>query len=319
MPKIVFITGASGFIGQALGIRLRELGTEVRGVDLKPDEANGVVAGDTLDPRTWASALDGVQAVIHTAAIVSNAATLDEAWKVNVLGTRRVLDASIAAGVSRFVHVSSVMAYGFDFPDHVDETYPARLSGHSYPDTRVNSEAVVMTAHGAGEIDCTVIRPGDVYGPGSVWVREPLKMIKSRQMVLPDGGQGIFTPIYIDNLVDGILLTLSAAAAVGQVFTLTDGYGITCAEYFGRLAELAGGSVKTMPGTIAVPLVSALGAIQRRLGKRSELSAASMLMLSRTGTYSIDKARTVLGYEPLVGFDDGMKQVGAWARADGLT
>jgi len=318
LPGTILVTGANGFIGRALSARLRELGTTVLGVDLVPNESLDIVAGDMLRTEGWASALEGVDAVIHTAAIVSNAASIDQAWTVNVLGTRRVLDACVAAGVTRFLHVSSVMAFGLDFPDGVDETYPARVCGHSYPDTRVNSEAVVLTAHAAHEIDCTIIRPGDVFGPGSVWVREPLKLIKARQMVLPDGGRGIFTPVYIDNLVDGILLALASDQAIGQVFTLTDGYSVTCAEYFGRLATLAGGSIRTLPTSIVVPLVSLVGAIQRRLGQHSELNAASLLMLARTGTYSNEKARTILGYQSLVGFDEGMTRVEAWARSEGL-
>ncbi|NED63793.1 NAD-dependent epimerase/dehydratase family protein, partial [Streptomyces sp. SID10244] len=73
-------------------------------------------------------------------------------------------------GVGRFIHFSSVAAFGFEYPDNVDETYPVAVNGDVYTDTKVNSEAVVLAAHAAKEIDVTVIRPGDVWGPGSVWV-----------------------------------------------------------------------------------------------------------------------------------------------------
>lgn len=318
VPSRVFITGADGFIGRALADRLGELGAQVSGVDLRANPTRGILAGSTTDPDQWAEALQGIDTVIHTAAIVSNAASLDDAWEVNVLGTRRVLTAAAAAGVRRFVHVSSIAAFSFDYPDGVDETYPVRVCGHSYPDTRVNSEAVVMTAHAAGEIDATIVRPGDVYGPGSVWVREPLKMIRARQMILPARGHGTFTPVYIDNLVDGILLTLTTEAASGQVFTLTDGYGVECREYFGRLATMAGGSVLCLPTSVALPIARAAGGLLRGLGQSSELADASVLMLSRTGQYSIEKARTVLSFEPRVTFDEGMAVVEAWARKEGL-
>lgn len=318
VPARVFITGANGFIGRALAQRLRELGAHVSGVDLCPDSDAGVLTGSTTDPDRWSDALDGIDAIIHTAAIVSNAANYEDAWTVNVLGTRRVLDAAVAAGVPRFLHVSSRVAFGYDYPDGVDETYPVRVTGHTYGDTRVNSEAVVMTSHAAGEIDATVIRPGDVYGPGSVWVREPLKMIKARQLVLPARGNGVFTPIYIDNLVDGMLLALTNADASGQVFTLTDGYGIACKEYFGRLADMAGGPVLMVPTPVALQLSRAAGALLRRLGQHTELTDATMLDLSRSATYSTDKARTMLGFRPSVTFDEGMAAVEAWARQEGL-
>jgi nucleoside-diphosphate-sugar epimerase len=318
-PLHVFITGANGFIGRALATRLREVGCQVGGVDLLGDPANGVVTGSTGNPAGWSSRLAGVDVVIHTAAIVSNAAPLDRAWEVNVLGTRRVLDAAAANGVQRFVHLSSVAAYGFEFPDGVDETYPVRVNGFSYTDTKVNSEAVVLAAHAAGEIECTIIRPVDVYGPGSnPWVVLPLQVIRKGQMLLPDGGNGIFSPVYIDNFVDGTLLAISSDTAAGQIFILGDGYGVTCADYFGKLADMAGERVRTLPVRAAIPLANVMGFVQRRLGQASELNAATVLMLNRPGTYSIDKARHVLGFDPLVTYDDGMNRVEAWARAEDL-
>lgn len=319
VPGKVLITGANGFIGKALADRLRDLGAEVVGVDLNPDEAGGVIRGSTTEPEPWAGVLDEVDAVVHTAAVVSNVAPYDKAWEVNVVGTRRVLEAAAAAGVRRFLHLSSVIAYGFDFPDGVDETFPVRVTGRStYGDTKVNSEAVVLAAHAAGEIDVTVIRPTDVYGPGSVWVREPIALVKAGQMMLPDGGRGIFHIAYIDNFVDGVMLALASDKAAGQVFTIGDAAPVTCLEYFGRLADLAGGKVRTLPSRVAYPLLDAVGAVQRRIGKASELSAATALMLNRKGGYSIDKARTLLGYEPLVGFDEGMRRTEEWAREQGL-
>lgn len=318
VPTRVFVTGGAGFIGRALIGRLRELGADAGGVDLHADPTIGVVAGSTTDPSAWVQHLHGVDTIIHTAAIVSNVASHDAAWRVNVLGTRRTIAAAAAAGVGRFIHLSSIMAYGFDYPDGVDETYPVRVNGYSYTDSRVSSEAVVMTAHAAGEVDATVVRPGDVIGPGSIWVREPIERARSGQLVLPAGGSGVLTPIYLDNLVDAILLTLSTPTASGQVLTLTDGYGVPCHDYFGRLAGLAGGRARTLPTPVAIAVSRGAGALLRRLGQRNELSAATMLMLARTGVYSNEKARRLLGFEPLVGYDEAMSRIEVWARDEGL-
>lgn len=319
LPTKVFVTGANGFIGRAIVSRLHELGCQVSGVDLHSDRDTGVVAGSTLDPARWSSALTGIDVIIHTAAIVSNTATLDRAWEVNVLGTRRLLDAAVAKGVRRFVHLSSVAAFGFDFPDQVDETYPVRVNGLSYTDTRVNSEAVVLTSHAAREIECTIIRPTDVYGPGSnPWVVLPLQTIRAGMMILPNGGRGTMSPAYIDNFVDGALLAVSSDEAVGQVFVIGDGYGMTCTDYFGRLAGTVGGRVRTLPTAPAIALANVVGFAQRRLGQASEFNTATIRMLDRPGTYSIAKARRVLGYEPLVTFDEGMSRVEAWGRSNGL-
>jgi nucleoside-diphosphate-sugar epimerase len=315
----IFITGANGFIGRAMAQRFRDLGAQVSGVDLVADPAHDVIGGDTTSPESWEAALAGVDTVVHTAALLGSSHPRERAWHVNVLGTSRVLHASAAAGVRRFVHFSSVAAYGFDFPENVDESYPIRVNGDVYTDTKVNSEAVVLAAHAAGDIDVTVIRPGDVWGPGSVWVRSPIaEMRKPTGFPLPDGGNGVFSPVYIDNFVDGMVLALTSPSAAGQVFTITDGVGVRCADFFGRLAQMCDGTIRTLPMSIAAPLANVLGGILRRAGQTSDLCAGTMGLLNRPSTYSIEKAQQVLGYQPLVSVDEGMASVEEWARADGI-
>ncbi|MDP3968922.1 MAG: NAD-dependent epimerase/dehydratase family protein, partial [Nocardioides sp.] len=311
--------GAGGVLGRALAARLRALGTEVVGVDLVADEASGTVAGDICTPGRWQDAFAGVDAVLHTAATVSMVAPYDEAWRVNVLGTRHVLDAAARHGVDRVLHFSSIAAFGNDYPDGVDETYPVRVTGRSsYGDTKAASEAVALAAHAAGETSVTVIRPADVYGPGSVWIREPLAMLRARRMVLPDGGRGTFTPIYVDDLVDGVVLALVTPEAAGQVFVLGPTQGVPCVDYFGRLAALAGRRIPSVPARAALPVLDVLGGAMRRAGVRTEISRASAEFLNRPGSYSVAKARRLLGWEPQVDLDTGIARSAAWARETGL-
>jgi nucleoside-diphosphate-sugar epimerase len=137
-------------------------------------------------------------------------------------------------------------------------------------------------------------------------------------MILPNGGRGIFDVIYIDNFVDGMVLAVASDKAAGQIFNIGEGNALTCMDYFGRVAGMAGGKVRTVPIRVAAPLLDLVGGLQRRLGRPNELGAAAMHMLNRRGVVSIDKARTVLGYEPVVTFDEGMRRSEEWARAEGL-
>jgi len=318
VDRKIFITGANGFIGKALAERFRALGAEVGGVDLVADPDRNVVAGDITKPESWSAALAGADTVIHTAALLGAAFTLEQSWQVNVLGTSRVLRAAVEAGVRRFVHFSSVAADGFAFPDGVDETYPVHVNGDVYTDTKVNSEAVVLAAHAAGDIDVTVIRPGDVWGPGSVWVRSPIaEMQKKTGFPLPNGGNGIFSPVYIDNFVDGLVLVVASDEAVGQVFIISDGQGVRCADFFGRMAKMCGGTIRTLPISVAAPAAEVLGSLLRRLGQKTDLSAGTIWLLNRPGTYSIEKAQKTLGYQPLVSMDEGMTRVEEWLRSEG--
>ena len=321
LPKRVFITGANGFIGRALARRYRGYGAEVCGVDMSADPAWNVVAGDVREVDRWRKHLDGADLVIHAAAVVSMVAPMRAAWEVNCNATRRLLTACREVGVSRFVHVSSVAAFGFDFPDGVDESWPLITNGNSYTDTKITGEHTILAAHASGELACTIIRPGDVYGPASrAWVVVPLQMMKSRQFILPDNGRGVFSPIYIDDLVDGLVLAAGREEGAGQIFTLAAGTGVTCAEFFGHHWRWLGkrGSIPSVPGNIAVGLAEAGGRLARLMGRSTELGRGAIGLMSRRGTYSIDKARRLLGFEPKVDLAEGMRRSEAWARAADL-
>lgn len=313
------VTGASGFIGSSVLKGLRRDGWTVGGVDrVAPAGDDLLRSGDTTDPSAWADALAGVDVVVHTAAVVSNAVDLDEQWRVNVLGTRRVVAAAAAAGVRRFVHLSSVRAFGdLGFPDGVTEDHPVRTDGNPYVDTKIASEHVVLAAHAAGEIEGVVVRPADVYGPGSrPWVTEPLQLMESGRFMLPAGGRGVFSPVHVDDLVTGILLAASVPAAAGQVFTLTGPRAVTTAQYFGALATVAGHRPpRCVPTGVAVPLAAVSDRAMRLLRRRDEVNPATVRYLTRTGTYSGEKARRLLGYVPAIDLDEGMRSV---AEALGL-
>lgn len=315
----IFLTGANGFIGQSLAARLRELGATVTGVDLVADPASGVVAGSTTDPAPWAHVLDGVDAVVHLAALVSTVVPIDTAWDVNVLGTKKVIDAALDAGVRRFVHLSSIAAYGWDYPDHVTEDYPTRVTGgvSSYVDTKTNSELVAL-ANAQRGMEMVVVRPADVYGPGSVWIREPIAMAKANQLIMPEHGTGVFDVIYIDNFVDGLVLVLATEGISGEVFNLGEELAVSCKDYFGEVASWAGGSFRSVPISIGAPALGAIGRVQRLLGMKSELGPALLHMLNRPHLVSNAKARDVLGFQPIVSYADGMARSKEWARREGL-
>jgi nucleoside-diphosphate-sugar epimerase len=316
----VFITGAAGFIGSALAERFRALGSEVTGVDLLADATAGVLAGDISQAGEWQEAMAGCDLVVHTAAIVSNAAGLDAQWRVNVMGTRMALDGAARAGAGRFIHLSSIRAFSdLGYPDGADERHPVRTDGNPYVDTKVAAEQVVLQAHAAGELPCTVIRPGDVYGPKSrPWTIMPLELIRANRFALPAMGRGLFTPVYIENLLDGILAA-AAPAGSGQVFTLTDGSPVSCRDFFANYYRMLGrrGPI-CLPTALALPLARAAGALSRLRGEASEVNEISMRYFTRTASYSIAKARRELGYDPVVDLREGMRRTEVWLREEGL-
>ena len=316
----VFLTGASGFIGRAIADRYAAEGWEVRGVDLAPDPERGVVAGDVTAPGPWQGHAKGCEVFIHLAARIGSGGTHDEYWPIQVASTRHALDAAVHGGARRFVHTSSIVTFGNDFPDGVDETHPVRPTGMPYTDTKIASEQVTLAAHAAGEIPCTIIRPGDVYGPRSrPWVVMILEAIKRRQFLLPAHGRGIFSPVYVDNLVDGYVLAASLPGDEGQIFTITDGVGVETREFFAHHHRWLGAKgPRTVSTPVAVALAAASARALRLAGRETEVTPNAVRYLARPGTYSIAKARTMLGYEPAVGLDEGLERSRAWAASEGL-
>lgn len=328
----VFVTGANGFLGRAVMARCAELGAQVRGIDVTADDARQVVAGDITAPAAWADHLAGCDLVVHTAAVVTNNVDPALAWSVNVIGTRRVIDAAAAAGVSRVMYVSTMGAARFAqikkdsveryFPgEPFDERWPLMPVGNPYTDTKIAAEHAVLAAHAAGVVACTVIRPADIYGPGCrPWVLEPLNAVRNGKLLLPNHGKGLFTAIYVDDIVDGILVAATTDAAAGRIIHLGGETPITTAEYFGHFYRMLGkqGRPKSYSTRTAIAIAEFGKLLFRLRGKHTELGRGVMEMLNKSRPVSNALARDLLGWWPQVDLDEGMRRTEKWLRAEGL-
>ncbi|HNJ96922.1 MAG TPA: NAD(P)-dependent oxidoreductase [Ilumatobacteraceae bacterium] len=330
--RCVFVTGANGFLGRAVMTRCAALGAQVRGLDMQADADRGVVAGDITDPASWADHLAGCDIVVHTAAVVTNNVDPALAWSVNVIGTRRVVDAAAAAGVSRVMYISTMGAARFAqieteaveryFPgEPFDEQWPLMPVGNPYTDTKIAAEHYVLAAHAAGRVGCTVIRPADIYGPGCrPWVLEPLNAIRNGKFLLPNHGKGLFTAIYVDDIVDGILAAATTDAAAGRIVHLGGEAPITTAEYFGHFYRMLGkqGPPKSYSTRTAVAIAEFGKLLFRLRGKHTELGRGVMQMLNKSRPVSNALAHELLGWWPKVDLVEGMHRTEEWLRAEGL-
>lgn len=290
---MIAVTGASGFIGAALCQRLRNDGDEVVGIDVAGDPDR---RADVADPASTVAALAGADAIIHAAAIVSERGRMDDFVRVNVRGTRNVLD---AGGPRRTVVIASVAGWGYEFRRELREDAPPRPCGLPYVDTKGATETLALR-RGA-----TVIRPGDVYGPGSTpWVIRPLEMIRAGRFVLPSPGDGVMTLVYIDDLVDAIVRALREPRAAGRAYTVWDGSPVPAREYF---AALGGRPVRTLPAPVLRAAALALG-----------MGPAAVTFVSRRAAYPNERAHTELGWQPRTTLAEGMARTREWARATGL-
>lgn len=320
LPERVFVTGAAGFIGRAIVERFRELGAEVRGVDLHTRGDQAIVHGDVTAPGEWQRHAEGCDLVVHTAAVVGFYSSPRGYWEGNVLAPRLALDAAVAGGARRFLHLSSIAVFGFGFEGEVDERTPVRPNGVHYVDTKIASEQVVLAAHSEGEVPCTIVRPGDVYGPRSrPWTIEPVRALKTGQLVLPAGGRGIHSPVYVDDLVEGVVRAATVPEAAGRIFILTGSEHMPIREFMGHYSLMLDARLpRTAPAALIRQAARLFDAVARVRGQRNEITPAAVDYLTGRGTYSIRRARTVIGYKPAHDLSSGMALTEEWLRSEGL-
>ncbi|MEW5867853.1 MAG: NAD-dependent epimerase/dehydratase family protein [Chloroflexota bacterium] len=322
-----FITGATGFIGSHLARRLLTTeGYAVRALVRNPGEAAWLaelgaelVPGDITQPDSYTQAVQGCQIVFHTAGWVSERGTRQQVWDVNVTGTQHVVNAALAANAQRFVHTSSCSVYGSRQAFDIDERTPTRLTGKLYGDSKIAAEEIVFRAYYQNKLPVVVARISQVYGPDSKqFTIRPVEVIQSGKMVLIDKGRHLCKAIYIDNLVDALLLCARVDAAVGEAINLTENPPVPWSEFFGAYARMMGiQSLPSLPYPIAW-LAGLLFEIQAKMkGKRASFSRGAVQSLRSSNSFSNQKARDLLGWEPAISLEEGMRRTEAWLRQQG--
>jgi nucleoside-diphosphate-sugar epimerase len=324
----VLITGLTGFIASHLAERLLAEGIPVRGTARHPESARWlaergveVVSADLLDVESLRRAANGqraagCRAVVHAAAWTGGPElSPDMAWRTNVEGTANVLAAAESAGVERFVYISSVAVYGVNRAPLIDESMPTPPLGQLYPDSKIAAEAQVR----ASLLPWVIVRPASTYGPrGGAWTVGPIEQIRAGRLVLLGKDTGLVTTGYIDNVVDGLLLTLEHPAAVGETFNLCDDRAVTFRDFYLAYARMLDKeSLPTVPGWFATLARTAPASLARRILGRPTVGPWSLHFRRNPSQFSVAKAERVLGYAPAVDFAEGMRRTEAWLRAEG--
>jgi len=326
---LALVTGASGFIGGAIAAELRHRGHEVRGLVRDIDRARAtapagieLVPGDVTDPASLARAAEGIECVIHTAGLVGDWLDRAEARRVNVEGTRNLLAAADAAGVRRFVHMSSLSVLGTRHHHGTDESAPYRY-GDAYTDTKIASEQVVRRFTSLGGMDTVCLRPGFVYGPGDRQVVPGLlDALATGQFVYVGDGSKEMNTIYIDDLVEVTLRAAEAPAAAGAVYNINDGARTPIRDFVGFLTDYLGIPAPTrhVPPPVAIAACYALEGAARiaRSSKPPRLNRSRLRFVYYNQHYSIEKARRELGFEPRTGYREALPRTLEWFRAGDL-
>jgi ornithine--oxo-acid transaminase len=332
--EICLLTGATGFIGGHVAQRLLREGYQVRCL-VRPSSDTSrldsldveISVGDLTRAGSLTRATAGAGCVVHCGAHVSDWGTTDEIRRINVEGTRNVLDAAASASVRRVVHFSTTDVYGHTGPGAIDEGHRATRFCNWYAQTKLAAEAEVRSAGRGPGLDTVILRPATVYGPRSRdVVGEIARALRGGNMVLVDRGRAVAGLCYVENLVDAALIALRHDAAPGQAFNVTDGLDVTWRQFTDGLAAGLGCSRArwSMPYWMASGLGFSLEHGYRLLRRATHLQTAPLLsrqavhVLGRDQDFSNRKARELLGWEPRVDYATGLEATLAWLRGEDL-
>jgi nucleoside-diphosphate-sugar epimerase/trans-aconitate methyltransferase len=325
----VLITGGTGFIGSRLGLRCLRLGWHVRvlGQENTAAEAeNGrllaregaeVILASVTDRRQVVQAVQGVDTVFHLAAAQHEAGVADERFReVNVAGTDHVRAASLAAGVRRLVHGSTIGVYGSARHGVLDEESPP-CPDNIYGVTKLDAERLVLAS--ADRLPTVVVRISETYGPGDRRLLKLFRAIRGRVFVPVGDGGNIHHPIYIEDLVDGLLLAASAESAPGQVILLAGPETLTTRDMTEVVARQLGATLRRIQVPVGPTLrVAALvEATSRRMGVRPPLHRRRLDFFTKSFAFSTQRSKDILGFVPRVGFARGVAETLEWYRAHG--
>jgi nucleoside-diphosphate-sugar epimerase len=333
---LAVVTGAPGWLGTTLvetlvrGASFRSIRTEPRsvrcivepGVDPSPLAKLGdrveIVHADVREPQALEGAFRGARHVFHAAAIV-HPHRIKDLYDVNVVGTQNVLSASIAAGVERFVFVSSSSPAGpNESPSRLlaEDDEPRPYLG--YGRAKLAAEKIVLEAHREGQIESVVVRPCWFYGP-----RQPARqsrffsMIRRGHPIVFGRGDNLRSMSYVDNAVQGLLLAAEKERSPGKTYWIADRRPYPFIEIVRTIARVLGVDVRPryLPllssdvARLADKVVQAGGFYNSYLHVAGELSQSIAV--------SIDAAKRDLDYDPEIDLEEGMRRSIDWCRSEG--
>ena len=315
------VTGAGGFIGRRLVASLLAKGYAVRALYLPDEDAEEamrtgveVVRGDLTNPATIAGIADGIAVVFHLAARVTDWGPLAAFRAVTVDGTRHLLDACRGKGIRRFVYFSSFTALGFSRDTvGLDEDAPCVKTGIPYSDTKVEAEVLVVELGRQYDIPFTIVRPANVIGAGSLWVRDVLDLLYRGPVPIVGDGMAPGAFVHVQNLVDGVILAAESETAIGRTYHFIDDYSATWAEYITTLGTWVG---KRPRGRVPTALAWRTGAVAERIcapfGIRAPASRIAAGIMGRNHMVSSRRAREELGWTPRVTYPEALAEIREW-------
>ncbi len=322
--KTVAITGAGGSLGKALTRRLIEGGCRVKALVRRDDAAvhlRGLgaepVFGDVRDAGSLGPLVRGCGLVFHLAAWMGSPFDEELAYAVNVGGTENVVRAAAKAGAARVVLASSIAVYGPVREGVVDEESLFRSVGDLYGDTKIEGERAAWREAERAGLELTVLRPTMIHGPESPsWTEVPFDSIQKGLPIVVGDGEDLVDPVYVKDVAHAFELAASVSEAAGEAFNVGAG-SETWNNFLSFYARMAGKNLRRVPAPVARGGAQVVEKAQRAIGRRPQVVADMVGVMTSRAVFSGEKARRILGFEPEYSLRDGMRETEAWLRRSG--
>jgi len=325
----VLITGGTGFIGSNLALRCLENGDIVRvlGQENNPAEVENrkmieekgaeVILASITNREKIFTLLQGIDLVYHLAAAQHEANVPDKLfYDVNVKGTENILEASVRSGVKRFVHGSTIGVYGTALDGNIDEESPLQPD-NIYGKTKLEGEKIVLSFN--NRLPVVIIRISETYGPGDRRLLKLFKAIYKNAFFMIGNGMNTHHLIYIDDLINGLLIAATSKEAVGEVFVLAGKEPVTTNEMVKTIAKVIGKRIPRlqMPLSPFIGLSIIMEKVLRPLGIQPPLHRRRMDFFKKNFLFSNDKSLKKIGFKPTFSFYKGVKATAAWYIENG--
>jgi nucleoside-diphosphate-sugar epimerase len=325
--QLVLVTGASGYSGGELcryllkkRYPIRVLVRDSSRVSHLARDGIQVIPGDIRNPKQVRQALAGVHTVYHLAAEFRRAGiSEDEMWQSNVVGTRNMLQAAVEAGVTRFVHCSSVGVHGDVKNPPADESAPFHPNDF-YHRTKLEAENIVQDFVKSGEMEISVFRPAGIYGPGEKRFLKLFRSIKRGYFIMLGKGQVWYQMGYIDDILDGIYRCGTMPEAIGEVFILTGLRAYTLNDLVRMVARAVSAPVpeRRFPVEPVYAAAYACEKLCKSLGIEPPLFRRRVDFFCLNRSFDISKANQLLGYSPQKTMVEGLQTTAQWYASQNL-
>lgn len=321
----ILVTGSTGFIGRHLIEKLANNGQQIRVLSRClnsnalqfPDNVE-VVKGDVCDKKIIDSVMRGIGTVYHLAAATKGNWT--QHLESTVIGTKNVLDSMTKHAVNKLVYVSSVSVYdqtGYHNNSTIDEEIPYERRPYwrgNYCNAKLKAEKLVRKYMGDGKINAYILRPGMVYGPGrpALSVLPPHITLNTfkKVLILIGKGKKKLNLIYVENLVDALILAGKAKESEGHILNIVDTDSPTQSEYVKLYKHLTGKNFLTFYIPIVIPIFGfkIIESIIHSVTKKEFHFSYKLKSKSKNISYNIQKIENILGWNSNIPFAEGLER-----------